>query len=126
MKPGVSCRIRRDEPSGNFFMTRMSFFIRRQVVALALGLPCASLDATTCRDRPDSGQQAGVRMATYAYLQESSGLENSQRKLSADADQPPGRLNPMGHGKHGGTSDGRMAANLGIRASFMPWWQPNP
>jgi hypothetical protein len=67
-------------------------------------------------------ERGGVVLATYAYLQESSGLENPRRELRAEGGQPPWRLNPVFQERHARSpDDGRMAVNLGIYDSFVQW-----
>jgi hypothetical protein len=71
-------------------------------------------------------ERAGVTLATYAYLQESSGLENPRRKLSSRAGQPPWRLNAIFQERHARRPDGQPARNLGYYDTFVEWqksWQ---
>lgn len=67
-------------------------------------------------------KESGVVLATYAYLQESSGLENPRREFRAGSGQPPWRLNPVFQERHARSlHDGRMAVNLGLYESFVQW-----
>jgi hypothetical protein len=66
-------------------------------------------------------ERAGVTLATYAYLQESSGLENPKRKLSPRAGQPPWRLNAVFQERHARRPDGQRARNLGYYDTFVNW-----
>lgn len=69
-------------------------------------------------------ERAGVTLATYAYLQESSGLEDPRRKLSIRGGQPPWRLNPVFQERHARRPDGQRARNLGFYDTFLNWQKP--
>jgi hypothetical protein len=65
-------------------------------------------------------EKHGVALATFAYLQASSGLERAGAPLGAG--RPPWRLNPVFQERHARSPyDGRMAVNLGIHQSFVQW-----
>jgi hypothetical protein len=66
-------------------------------------------------------ERAGVALATYAYLQESSGLENPKRKLSPRSGQPPWRLNAIFQERHARRPDSQRARNLGYYDTFVNW-----
>lgn len=67
-------------------------------------------------------EKSGVVLATYANLQESSGLENPRRELRAGSGQPPWRLHPVFQERHARfLHDGRMAVSLGIHERFVQW-----
>ncbi len=68
-------------------------------------------------------ERNGVVLATFAYLQESSGLEHPQRKLGGQ--QPPWRLNPVFQERHAFVpGSDRPAVNLGIHATFVSRQSP--
>ncbi len=63
-------------------------------------------------------ERYGVTLATYAYLQEASGLERAGRALSPD--QPPWRLNPIFQERHARVPDSdRLATAPGFFETFV-------
>jgi hypothetical protein len=71
----------------------------------------------------DIMERNGVVLATFAYLQESSGLENPRRKLGGQ--QPPWRLNPVFQERHAFVPGAdRHAVNLGYHETFVRYQRP--
>jgi hypothetical protein len=69
-------------------------------------------------------ERNGVVLATFAYLQESSGLENPRRKLGGQ--QPPWRLNPVFQERHAFVPGAdRLAVNLGYHETFVRHQHPS-
>jgi hypothetical protein len=63
-------------------------------------------------------EQNGVTLATYAYLQASSGLERAKSRVGDT--QPPWRLNPIFQERHAYVPGGKRAAvNLGFFETFV-------
>ena len=63
-------------------------------------------------------EQQGVTLATYAYLQASSGLERAKSPIGGA--QPPWRLNPVFQERHACVPGGKRAAtNLGFFETFV-------
>jgi len=70
-------------------------------------------------------EQNGVVLATYAYLQASSGLERAQSPVGDT--QPPWRLNPIFQERHAYVPGGKRAAvNLGFFTTFVGRQSPLP
>lgn len=70
-------------------------------------------------------EQNGVTLATYAYLQASSGLERAKNPVGNT--QPPWRLNPVFQERHAYVPGGKRAAvNLGFFATFVRRQSPSP
>lgn len=70
-------------------------------------------------------ERHGVVLATFAYLQESSGLENPRRQLGGQ--QPPWRLNPVFQERHAFVpGSDRLAVNLGTHATFVHCQSASP
>lgn len=75
--------------------------------------------ATACRLL----QQAGVTLATYAYLQESSGLERAGSPIRPGA--PPWRLNAVFQERHAYVpGSDRLAVNHGLHETFLRYQHP--
>ena len=70
-------------------------------------------------------EQNGVTLATYAYLQASSGLERAKSPVGDT--QPPWRLNPIFQERHAYVpGDKRAAVNLGFFETFVRRQSPSP
>ena len=69
-------------------------------------------------------EQSGVTLATYAYLQESSGLERAGSPIRPGA--PPWRLNAVFQERHAFVPESdRLAVNLGFHDTFIRRQSPS-